>query len=80
MAYIYGWNKGGPDPVPLYVYDTGSTWGVTEDPGKAKVFPTIEACQEHYLSKHSFPEKYRENLHNGYVIYYNPDPVQVVIG
>lgn len=81
--YIYGWNKGGKDPVPLYHWEKGKyesdryQWGMTEDPAKAKRFKTIDDCIDNFIKHHS--EKYRYMIDEGIVIFYQAEPVQVVI-
>lgn len=77
--FIYGWRAGSVDEYQLYVYQNKKGWGVTRDPKDAKVFKSIKDCQEHYLSKLSFPEKYVKYLTNGYVTYFESRSLQMVI-
>lgn len=65
--FIYGWlSRSGKQ---LWVYERESAWGVTEDPKEAAVFPSVQACADHWVYKHRWPEDYIPHTTNGYLKY-----------
>ena len=76
--FIYGWQYGGKDCYQQYVYQNKKTWGVTKNPAEAKVFKSIQECQEHWKSKH-WPGEFENCITNGYLQYFNARTFQMII-
>lgn len=77
-SIVYGWLHGGTGQ-PLYVYQKQNTWGVTVKLEEATKFSSVQACNEHFLSKHSFPENYEHCTRDGFLKYLNIESKQLTL-
>lgn len=75
---VYGWLHGGTGEM-LYVYQKKDSWGVSKKLSMATSFRSIEAANEHYLSKHAFPEDYEASTTNGYLKYMDIRTKQIIL-
>lgn len=53
----------------VYVWQGDGQWNITTHIDEATFFDSIEACNQHYLSKCAFPEDYEESTRNGFLKY-----------